>query len=363
MREGRIVQVGTPEEIYTRPDDRFVAEFMGEVNVIPVRRRANGLYEGAETPGQFRVAGAAAARGLHRRPPGVPALPRAPRPRPTTSLEGRLYNYYSLGSRMQYRVRVGEKVLVVEQSRAAAPAPAIDAPVLVGWDGPRRDLRGTLMTPPAPRAPPHAPRRRPLRAAPPRAPRRRLPRAAPRRRRLLVRDPAQLRGLPDLHAGELRRDLRPRQHRLDLLRLVARPRRRHRPDPAPRRLPDRLRPRPRVRPLLGPRQPPLRLPALRLREHPPLRLGAVPHQGRRARRDAAGRRPRRSRRSLHPRRHPLRHGLRLPAVHAVPGDPRPVDRAPRPRRGRPRHGRRAACRSGARSSCRSPCPASSSACS
>ena len=36
---------------------------------------------------------------------------------------------------MQYRVRVGEKVLVVEQSRATpASAPDIDSRVVVGWD-------------------------------------------------------------------------------------------------------------------------------------------------------------------------------------------------------------------------------------
>src|SRR5215207_4018834 len=36
MRGGRLVQVGTPEEIYMRPGDKFVSEFMGEVNVLPV---------------------------------------------------------------------------------------------------------------------------------------------------------------------------------------------------------------------------------------------------------------------------------------------------------------------------------------
>ncbi len=35
MRDGRLVQVGTPEEVYRRPTNRFVAEFMGETNLIP----------------------------------------------------------------------------------------------------------------------------------------------------------------------------------------------------------------------------------------------------------------------------------------------------------------------------------------
>jgi len=35
MHEGRIVQVGTPEEVYGRPATRWVAEFLGEADVLP----------------------------------------------------------------------------------------------------------------------------------------------------------------------------------------------------------------------------------------------------------------------------------------------------------------------------------------
>jgi putative spermidine/putrescine transport system ATP-binding protein len=37
MNHGRIEQVGTPEEVYHRPATRFVAEFLGEANLLPVR--------------------------------------------------------------------------------------------------------------------------------------------------------------------------------------------------------------------------------------------------------------------------------------------------------------------------------------
>jgi spermidine/putrescine ABC transporter ATP-binding subunit len=37
MSEGEIRQAGTPQEIYTSPADRFVASFIGDVNVIPAR--------------------------------------------------------------------------------------------------------------------------------------------------------------------------------------------------------------------------------------------------------------------------------------------------------------------------------------
>jgi iron(III) transport system ATP-binding protein len=35
MRDGRIEQVGTPEEVYGRPASRWVAEFLGEADVLP----------------------------------------------------------------------------------------------------------------------------------------------------------------------------------------------------------------------------------------------------------------------------------------------------------------------------------------
>ena len=42
MRAGRFVQVGTPDEIYSRPANRFVAEFIGDVNVFGVKKNAKG---------------------------------------------------------------------------------------------------------------------------------------------------------------------------------------------------------------------------------------------------------------------------------------------------------------------------------
>jgi len=38
MDAGRIQQIGTPREIYRRPMNRFVAEFMGEANITPASR-------------------------------------------------------------------------------------------------------------------------------------------------------------------------------------------------------------------------------------------------------------------------------------------------------------------------------------
>src|SRR4030095_7321593 len=35
MRQGRIAQVGSPEELYDRPASRYVADFIGETNLLP----------------------------------------------------------------------------------------------------------------------------------------------------------------------------------------------------------------------------------------------------------------------------------------------------------------------------------------
>src|SRR4029077_19732701 len=35
MNEGRVVQIGTPRQIYEQPQDRFVADFVGNTNFIP----------------------------------------------------------------------------------------------------------------------------------------------------------------------------------------------------------------------------------------------------------------------------------------------------------------------------------------
>ncbi|MTJ54859.1 ABC transporter ATP-binding protein [Anabaena sp. UHCC 0253] len=44
MQQGNLEQLGTPEEIYTHPASRFVAEFVTQANFLPARRQGN-LWE------------------------------------------------------------------------------------------------------------------------------------------------------------------------------------------------------------------------------------------------------------------------------------------------------------------------------
>lgn len=138
MRSGRLVQVGTPEEIYARPVDRFVSEFMGEVNVIAVERAAGADdWTGVDVPGRFTLAPCqeiadAAAAYVVVRPEYLRVLGQGAGA--DNALEGVIYNEYALGSRIQYQVRVGEKVMLVELSRAQALHAAPGQSVRLGWD-------------------------------------------------------------------------------------------------------------------------------------------------------------------------------------------------------------------------------------
>lgn len=53
MRKGKIEQLGTPEEIYTQPASRFVAQFVSQANFLPAKRE--GEYWETEIGGFTRI--------------------------------------------------------------------------------------------------------------------------------------------------------------------------------------------------------------------------------------------------------------------------------------------------------------------
>ncbi|CAN5463854.1 ABC transporter ATP-binding protein [soil metagenome] len=134
MRQGKLVQVGTPNEIYSAPKDKFVSEFMGDVNILPVTRSAGGLASaalGMDLKAAVIPAGFASGH-LVIRPEFVRFLGNAAEA--DNALTGTLYNEYALGSRIQYQVRVGEQVFLVEKLRQQAPDIVRDQSVLIGWN-------------------------------------------------------------------------------------------------------------------------------------------------------------------------------------------------------------------------------------
>ncbi|MFG0258954.1 MAG: ABC transporter ATP-binding protein, partial [Phycisphaerales bacterium JB041] len=64
MREGRVCQIGTPRELYRRPNSRFVAAFLGEADFLHAKvAEAGGGVVRLETPGGVLVADASGATG------------------------------------------------------------------------------------------------------------------------------------------------------------------------------------------------------------------------------------------------------------------------------------------------------------
>lgn len=135
MSRGRLVQIGTPEEIYTRPATRFVAEFFGEVNSFEVKREGQGAW--TLTDGKpITVAPVNEAIG-----DTATVIVRPETMRFVTGpssadnlITGKIYNEYSLGSRMQYQVHSGERIYLVEAARTTVAGISAGDTVTIGWD-------------------------------------------------------------------------------------------------------------------------------------------------------------------------------------------------------------------------------------
>jgi spermidine/putrescine transport system ATP-binding protein len=136
MRDGKLVQIGTPQEIYTAPNSKFVSEFIGDVNVLPVSMLASGKLKAEQIPEEMippaSMNGAGAAGYLVVRPEFLRFLDRPGDA--DNHVVGRLYNEYALGSRIQYQVRVGDLVFVLEKLRHEAFAGHLDQEVIIGWN-------------------------------------------------------------------------------------------------------------------------------------------------------------------------------------------------------------------------------------
>ena len=113
FNEGRIVQVGTPQDIYDRPRTRFVADFVGSSNVLPpeLTTRLGGPQSWASLrPEAIRLADPASAR-----------------------IGGTVASVRYLGSATRVSVEVGGAVLaVLVAAGAAAPVPGETAGL--DWD-------------------------------------------------------------------------------------------------------------------------------------------------------------------------------------------------------------------------------------
>ena len=128
MSDGRVLQVGRPDDIYERPQTRFVADFIGETNFVPgrLRRRGEPLSE-VELPGGQTMEAVVRDEALRAgdeatvaiRPEkldiaraGAPA-PRAAAGDEVTRLPGTILEVHYIGTDTRYHVAIDDGPTVV----------------------------------------------------------------------------------------------------------------------------------------------------------------------------------------------------------------------------------------------------------
>jgi len=134
MNEGRIRQVGSQQDLYERPSEKFVADFVGRSTFIDGRMDGPGRFVSA---GGLVVACEGTGTGptsLALRPERL-ALMRDAAPALDNCFSGTVEFISYLGSQVDLHVRLSpkERVIVQIQNRPEQPLPVIGAQVHVGW--------------------------------------------------------------------------------------------------------------------------------------------------------------------------------------------------------------------------------------
>ena len=145
MDRGRLIQVATPPEIYEQPNSRWVADFIGDVNLIEGRVTAAGaegaLIESAAA-GRLRVASAAAVKPgdtvwVALRPEKVRLAHAAPTARSENCVAGSVWDIGYLGDLSIYQVRLDNGVVmkasVANMTRLIERPIGVDDRVWLTW--------------------------------------------------------------------------------------------------------------------------------------------------------------------------------------------------------------------------------------
>jgi putrescine transport system ATP-binding protein len=114
MSHGLISQVATPAEIYEAPNSRFVAEFIGEVNIFPgkVTSAANGLVDLVCTDGMIARSATmnyydpGTELALAVRPEKVKISRFAPQDVPVNAAKGEIWDIGYLGDMTAFHVKL-----------------------------------------------------------------------------------------------------------------------------------------------------------------------------------------------------------------------------------------------------------------
>jgi ABC-type Fe3+/spermidine/putrescine transport system ATPase subunit len=134
MNDGRIEQLGTAVDIYNRPATRFVAGFVGQINLIEGEAK-NGAVEIGGT--RVRIAGAAPASGrvtLGVRPEQLRIVEAGHiADEATNALDGVVRSTAFAGSVVKVEIDAGLPAPLVVETHPDAPAALVGARVRVAW--------------------------------------------------------------------------------------------------------------------------------------------------------------------------------------------------------------------------------------
>jgi spermidine/putrescine transport system ATP-binding protein len=141
MRAGRFEQIAVADDIYAAPVSRFVAEFMGEVNLFEITGTPEqgiasddlGIHINGKAADLGFILPAGQAGTLMVRPEFVRFLP--PGETADFIVAGKMHEEYALGSRIQYEVEAANgKILTVEKLREDRFSGSHGDPVMLGFD-------------------------------------------------------------------------------------------------------------------------------------------------------------------------------------------------------------------------------------
>jgi putative spermidine/putrescine transport system ATP-binding protein len=137
MRDGKIVQEGAPEDVYAHPLTDWVANFLGDTNLLPctVLERAGGVAVvdfGELGIGRVRDRGVKGDKyAVSIRPEDLEFIPLD---RTENSGSGRVVSSTNLGATVRHRLRVGGHDLTMRELCAGSRiARQPDGDVRIGW--------------------------------------------------------------------------------------------------------------------------------------------------------------------------------------------------------------------------------------
>jgi putrescine transport system ATP-binding protein len=136
MNQGRLIQVATPSEIYEQPNSRWVADFIGDVNLIEghvVEVDAGGTTVASASLGTLRAAASTAKRGdavaVALRPEKIRIRREAPLAG-VNQAQGEVWEIGYLGDFSTYKVKLDDGFVI--EAAAANVTRIIERPVAIG---------------------------------------------------------------------------------------------------------------------------------------------------------------------------------------------------------------------------------------